>query len=82
MSYLVDITDFFVTNVYVFRLVMEVIKATKARDRQMYRTNRNWEVIRLLLQLKYYDGEYPTGLYSTRRSDFVNLLYRVLLFFS
>ena len=47
----------------------------------MYRTNKNWAIIRLLLQLKYYDEEYPNRLYSMRRSYFVDLLLRVLLFF-
>ena len=53
----------------------------KVRDRRMYRTNRNWPIIKLILQLKYYDGEYPGGLYAVRRSYFVNLVSRVLLFF-
>ena len=44
----------------------------------MYRSNRNLAIVRLLLQLKTYEDEYPDGLYSVRRSYFVTLLYRVL----
>lgn len=44
----------------------------------MYRTNRNTAVIRLLLQLKTYESDYPDNLFSMRRSYFVRLLYRVL----
>lgn len=44
----------------------------------MYRSNRNLAIIRLLLQLRSYDDEYPDGLYSVRRSYFVKLLYRIL----
>lgn len=44
----------------------------------MYRSNRNLAVVRLLLQLRSYEYEYPDGLYSSRRSYFVSLLYRIL----
>ncbi|GAB4458392.1 MAG: hypothetical protein OHK0041_23150 [Anaerolineales bacterium] len=44
----------------------------------MYRTNRNIAVIRLLLQLKAYESDYPDNLFSMRRSYFVRLIYRIL----
>jgi hypothetical protein len=47
----------------------------------MYRTNRNWAVIRLLLQLKAYEDDYPNNLFSMRRSYFVMLIYRILSVF-
>jgi len=47
----------------------------------MYRTNRNMAVIRLLLQLKAYESDYPDTLFSVRRSYFVRLLYQILSMF-
>jgi len=47
----------------------------------MYHSNRNWAVIRLLLQLKAYEESYPNGLFSMRRSSFVTLIYRILSIF-
>jgi len=44
----------------------------------MYHSNKNWAVVKLILQLKAYDREYPDGLYSSRRSYFVSLMYRIL----
>lgn len=56
-------------------------KVSKASKRRMYRSNRNLAVVRLLLQLRSYDDDYPEGLFSMRRSYFVKLLYRVLSVF-
>jgi hypothetical protein len=76
----VGVTVSFVTNVLFLRPVIN-LNSNEGEKLSMYRTNRNWAIIKLILQLKYYDGDYPGGLYAVRRSRFVNLVDRVLLFF-
>jgi len=70
--------QFFVTLINFNRLEIKLERVIEGENRRMYRSNRNLAIVRLLLQLKTYDDEYPDGLYSVRRSYFVSLLYRVL----
>lgn len=42
----------------------------------MYRTNRNWAVIKLILQLRAYEADYPKKLLRTRRHYYLMLLER------
>lgn len=46
----------------------------------MYRYNHNWEVIRLLLLLRGFDGDYPQYLFESRRAVYVSLVRRVVLY--
>jgi len=55
-----------------------IFENSKSELRRMYRSNKNLAIIRLILQLKSYDNDYPDGLFSMRRSYFVSLLYRIL----
>lgn len=46
----------------------------------MYRTNRNWAVIQLLLRLKAFENGYPDHLFVTRRSSFITKVFRIVRF--
>jgi hypothetical protein len=46
----------------------------------MYRSNRNWAVIQLLLRLKAYEKDYPNHMYVVRRSTFISMIFRVVRF--
>jgi len=40
----------------------------------MYRSNRNQDIIRLLLRLKTFEADYPFRMYSMRRVSFMVLI--------
>jgi len=42
----------------------------------MYRINHNQEIVRLLLKLKEVEEDYPTSLFSFRRTSFLILIGR------
>ncbi len=42
----------------------------------MYRINHNQEIVRLLLKLKEAEEDYPTSLFSFRRTSFLMLIER------
>lgn len=44
----------------------------------MYRINQNQEVVRMLLELKDIEEDYPVRLFSYRRTSFVMLVARYI----
>jgi len=68
---------YFVTFGFHCRLGYKLIQVKAALI--MYRSNKNWEVIQLLLRLRAIENEYPHTLFFVRRNSFLGRILRLVL---